>query len=227
MKKLFVDILYLLEGIELETSSKNTFLLIQLCQLLGFSSLQRYLLQPFVCSQKLDQLLQVFSISISNLNEDYFQNPISFLAQHFTEIPQEALFNLPLSTLQAILSSDSLLVENENILFQLLMTIISLDSNKAILLKFVKFEAVKPELLIQYFSNLTIDDIENDLWESIKKRLFFDILPDSKSNFKRWKHPNVIFTKQDSQLIIEKINSFSKENIPFSQKLVKFLNNLI
>jgi hypothetical protein len=100
-----------------------------------------------------------------------------------------------------ILSSDFLQIENEDYLFRIIIRMIELDKNRTILLQTIHFEFVSSHLLKQFFDNIPNDEIDFELFESLKKRLFTDYSDQEKLS-KRWKSkPKLLSQTKTSELL--------------------------
>lgn len=78
---------------------------------------------------------------------------------------------------------------------------IELDKNRTILLQTIHFEFVSSHLLKQFFDNIPNDEIDFELFESLKKRLFTDYSDQEKLS-KRWKSkPKLLSQTKTSELL--------------------------
>jgi hypothetical protein len=91
---------------------------------------------------------------------------------NFAELSFDQLLNLPNSVLEQLLQSPQLQVENEDFLFNRVVELITRDPNRKILLKSIYFPGVSPHLLINFFQNFPVEEIDLDFVESLKTRLF-------------------------------------------------------
>jgi hypothetical protein len=85
-----------------------------------------------------------------------------------------------------ILSSDSLQIESEDYLFELVSKMVRKEKNRMILLKFVKLDYVSGHLLKEFFESVPNDEIDSELLEELKKALVSDH-SDIQKLSKRWK----------------------------------------
>jgi hypothetical protein len=119
------------------------------------------------------------------LKEQYDQS-LSIAIQNFHIISFEALNKLSNSQLLKILLLESLQIYNEDYLFKIILNMIDLDKNRMILLQTIHFEFVSSDLLKRFFGNISHNQLDFELFNSLKKRLFLDY-SDSEKLSKRWK----------------------------------------
>jgi hypothetical protein len=85
------------------------------------------------------------------------------------------LDSFPSEKLEHIFPSKSLKIPNEDFLLELTSFLIKNDSNRRKLYQFVSFPAVSSNLLKQHFSTLKPEEIDSELLEALKMRLFCEI----------------------------------------------------
>jgi hypothetical protein len=115
------------------------------------------------------------------------------------------LFNkLPIFILENLFQSPQFQIEHEDILFTLVVGLIKKDPNRKSLLKFIYFPTVSTSLLINYFSNFSVEDIDSALFESIKTRFFCDVIMPTSLSFKsRWQNLPTSHTKEEIEEIFQ------------------------
>jgi hypothetical protein len=84
------------------------------------------------------------------------------------------------------------------------------DNHRMVLLKTVHFEYVSSHLLKSFFDNISIEDINFELFESLKKRIFSDYSNQKKLS-KRWKTKPKILSQKDTDEIFDILNSYFED----------------
>lgn len=96
---------------------------------------------------------------------------ISFAASNFDQLDKEKLKKLEISVLEEIISSDSLKLEEEDTLLQLLIELYENDINYSYLFEYVIFSNVKKETIKLFIETFDIEFLNLGIWKSISKRL--------------------------------------------------------
>jgi hypothetical protein len=100
----------------------------------------------------------------------------SFIASDFYELERSSIESLQVNELEDILSDESLRIESEDWLLSLL---ISLGSDFANLLGFVRFEHASSERIDAFVSAISYSSLDSRLWSSVCCRLRYRIVLDS------------------------------------------------
>jgi hypothetical protein len=124
--------------------------------------------------QTIEESLQFISKSYCEFFKKQFVQSLSLIIQHFNSLTFKDFDKLTNSQLLKIFSSESLQIENEDYLLDLIMNMINKDKNRMILLQTIRFEFVSSHLLKSLFNYIFNDEIDFELFESLKKRLFTD-----------------------------------------------------
>jgi hypothetical protein len=142
--------------------------------------------------------------------DEYSSEHVLFLIQNIENISIENLNRLPNSLLEKIFSSPDLQIVNEDFLFDRICQLIHIDKNKKYLLKTVKFPYVSSHLLKDFFGNFSVYDLDEDLFEPLKNRIFCDIFsPSSPPALTRWKEKPILLSLKE---ISNENQKLKKEN---------------
>jgi hypothetical protein len=163
-----------------------------LINVFGLSSLLQFISTQIQISQTLPSCLTFLSHVGSDILNEQFQSYLIFLISNIENISIDHLNSLPNFILDQILNSETLIVPNEDFLFHLITQLISLNKNRIILLKYIQFQFVSADLLTRFFQNFSSFDLDFDVFESLKPRLFSEILviTDSKQDGKKLQNLN-------------------------------------
>jgi hypothetical protein len=152
--------------------------------------------------QTIEESIDYLSKPNCEFFETHFQSSISILIQQFDHITQEQFKFISNSHFELILKSEELKIENEDFLFQLIISLIKEDSNRRSLLKFVQFSFVSSQLIQEYFCNFSIDEIDFELFEALKCGLFHVVFgKESGHSLNRWRNQTKLITKQENEEI--------------------------
>jgi hypothetical protein len=122
-----------------------------------------------------------------------------------------------------LFQSPQLQVENEDVLFNLVTDLIGRDPNRKILLKLIYFPGVSTEHLVNFFSNFPADEIDSDLFESIKTRLFCDIFQPNSLPPSRCRNPPTFRSKEE----IDKIFQLLQDHFQETSNPVELIETLL
>jgi hypothetical protein len=142
---------------------------------------------------------------------------LAVIIQNFHLVSFDNLQKLSNLHLLKIFSSELFQIENEDHFFQLIRKMIDEDKNRKVLLKTVHFEFVSSHFLKKFFENIPIDEIDFELFESLKKRLFSDY-SGQKQFANRWRTKPKILSETEASDILELLQSyFEEERNPLKQ----------
>jgi hypothetical protein len=166
--------------------------------LFGLSSLSQFICEHIAPPNNVQEALEFLSNHSCELYSQIFDQSLSILINHFSEISFEQLIKLPNFMLEKLFQSPQFQIENEDILFNLVVDLIGQDPNRKSLLKIIYFPAVSTSLLINYFNNFPVEEIDSDLFESFKTRFFCDVFMSSSLPFQsRWRNTPASRTKEE------------------------------
>lgn len=95
-------------------------------------------------------------------------------------------------------------------LFEIIIEMIKHDKNRLILLQTIHFEFVSSSLLKKFFEIIRNDEIDIEIFESLKKRLIEDYSNQSKLS-KRWKSKPTHLSEGETEELFQLLNSFSED----------------
>lgn len=98
------------------------------------------------------------------------QQLISFLAQNFDFIDKNKIKELDIELIEEIISNESLQLKEEDSLLRFLIELYEKDDRYSPLFEYVIFQNVQEETFELFMSTITFSDINNSVWESIRKR---------------------------------------------------------
>jgi hypothetical protein len=136
---------------------------------------------------------------------------MALLTRHFSEISIDQFLKLSNFILEKLFQSSQFQVENEDVLFNLVADLIGRDSKRKILLKLIYFPSVSTEHIVNFFSNFPADEIDSDLFESIKTRLFCDIFQPNSLPPSRWRSPPAFRSKEEIDKIFQLLQDYFQE----------------
>jgi hypothetical protein len=221
----FISFFDLLKGFSFISEHFDFSSLKLLIECFGIHNLSQFLSTKIPLPQTFQESLQFLSSSSCEFLKDHYSQSISLIIQHFNLISFEDLNKLSNPHLLKIFSSDSLQLECEDYLFQIIIHMIKEDKNRMILLKTIHFEFVSSELMKTFFDHIHFDEIDIELFESLKKRLFSDY---SVLNVltTRWKSKPSILSQKETADLFALLNSHSNEvNSPIQQVKQMKLDN--
>ena len=105
-----------------------------------------------------------------DLPDEPIQEEIDFLTTHFSEIDQEKLKNLRNSVIESVISNPQLLLENEDSLFQFIISLYLENSSLAYLFEHVDFLNISQDSINEFYEQFDFNDINHSIWSSLSKR---------------------------------------------------------
>jgi hypothetical protein len=192
------------------------FLVVDKLEIVGFEDI---LLQLCPIPSQFQEAESFLQFKFATSLQTHYQKSIEIVSSKFFEYNIENPPPFSLSVLESILFSSKLKIMNETILLQIIFEKIKIDSNYKTLLKHVHFGFVKSDILISFFSEVELMDLDLSVFQEIKKGLIELKLPISQELTKRWKETPNILPENEMKEIIEIVGDIceSKDNI--SQQL--------
>jgi hypothetical protein len=167
-----------------------------LIHLFGLSSLSDFISENLPLPQNpqeaIDFLSNLFCESYPNL----FNQSIGIIIEHFSKIKLEQFLKLSNFVLEQLFQSPQFQIDHEDISFDLVTDLITRDPNRKSLLKIIYFPGVSTTRLINYFIDYSFEEIDFDLFESIKVRLFCEVFQPNNLPSSRWRNPQTFRSKE-------------------------------
>jgi hypothetical protein len=183
----FVSFLDIFRGLPFYFQDYSLESVSYLIYLFGLTSLSQFICKHLASPNNVQEALEFLSNHSCELYAKIFEQSLSILTSHFSEIRIENLNKLPNFILESLFQSPQFQIDNEDILFNLVIDLIKRNPNRKSLLKIIYFPAVSTSLLINYFNNFPVEDIDSNLFESFKARFFCDIIMPNSIPFQlRW-----------------------------------------
>ena len=132
---------------------------------------------PLSIKNVIERLKTKLKYKIDNYDE------VNFIAKHFCEIEERQLNSLDVNTLELILSSPILRIDNEIYIFKFIDNLIN-ERGKQFkrLLNCVHFEFLTKTEMAKFLSLIEPEDLSGPIWHSLCNRLLLDVMDDNSSN---------------------------------------------
>jgi hypothetical protein len=170
------------------------------------------------------QSLQFIQSKDSFLFENKCQEAINQVSKFFSKIEYSEIEKCSTPILNKLFDSKTLFVGNEDDFFKIIQQLIQKDSENKILLSKIKFPFVSSSEMKNFFENFPFHDINLSLFESLKDRLFCDVLlPPFENKETRWTKSSLFLDSIKIQLIIQILDEFFQS----SENRVSNLQNLL
>jgi hypothetical protein len=173
--KCFIHFLNIFNGISFNFQLFSFSSLLFLIDLFGISPLFQFISSSIPLSSNIKESIEFLSIKGCEHFDKIFNHSITILTQHFEEITIDQFNYLTNFTLEMIFTNEELQYENENYLFDIVAKLIDKDPKRKELLKMINFSFVSSSSLKQFFEDFPLDEIDFDLFSSLKGRLLHDI----------------------------------------------------
>jgi hypothetical protein len=186
------------------------------------NSLLHIFIPNVLTPQSLDEAIDFLSKSYCCYLEAQFQAAIKILIHNILNISTNQLICLNNTALIHLVLSSELKVPDEDFLLNLINEIIQQDSNRKYLLSYLYYPFVSSNLMIKVFQKLSIHELDDELFQSLKQRLFSDVtIPNSEIPFERWSNSPKFISKKEIEEIFTLFNFTKNANI------VQNIQNLI
>lgn len=179
-------------------------------------------------SQKVNYIIDENNL-FKELFEQEYSSFIDDIAGHFYELDEETIINVKSRILNDILNSKNLKIKDEDSLLQILLnrrkSFIQNQQNKNVdenvknefFLEKVHYEFLSEESIKNFVNEISFYDLNNDLWESVSRRLILPFENQNKNerSFKQPK-PKIEFPyKDDEQFkgILKHLSEITNGNI--------------
>lgn len=206
----------MLQGSEIYFEENELEQLNELATFLDFEYLKDYIRENFprFASSVIDNSYENAILFLQNSNRSpiEFDAAVEIAAIKFSEIPISTISQFSIQALENILNSVQLRIKNENQLFLIILNLAEVDKKYLRLLTYVKFPFVNPKLLRKFFDHLSFEDLDQQLFDQIKNRLYCDIIPNPIENLDRWLEPPILFDIEEIKLLLNLLDSFAGPN---------------
>jgi hypothetical protein len=145
------------------------------------------------------------------------------MIHHFSDIRPGQFLKLPNFVLEKLFQSPQLQVDDEDFLFNLVVDLIGRDPSRKTLLKSIYFPGVSSFRLINFFTNFPPEEIDSDLFESLKTRLFCEVYLPNSIPPSRWRNSLTPRSKEE----IESIFQFLQEHFHRTTNPVQLIQSVI
>jgi hypothetical protein len=175
-----------------------------LIHLFGISSLSQFICKNLASPQNVQEAIEFLSDRSCELYSQIFEQSFSILVNHFSEIRHEQFLQLLNFILESSFQSPQIQINNENILFILVIDLIKRDPNRKNRVQIIYFPATSSSLLIKCFSNFSAEEIDSDLFEFVKTRFFCDVTMPTSPIFKsQWRNQPASLTKEEIEEVLQ------------------------
>jgi hypothetical protein len=187
---------------------------------IGFSAGIQIISSQIPIPTSLEESLEIIQIDPSLLHEKQFRPALTLLSSNFFKIEFPSLSSLPPSILHEIFSCPTLRVRTENEFCQVIEQLISINEGNKILLSDLDFRFLCVESVRRVLSRIEAEDIDSDLFEALKQRLFCSVHVESEDIPKQryTESPNV-HTSEEHHSVFRLVESFFKSREDLSSKL--------
>lgn len=167
----FIDFLRIFDGQPFHWAKYSFTSTISLIQSFSISPLSHVISDSIPLPKSLTESLDFVSKDVTSMFEKAFSHSISIIVDNFQLLSADQVVSLPNNHIETILQSERLHYKNEDYLLQFILKLTERDQNRKALLKHVCFPAVSTRMMKSFLSQFTVEDLDTDLFEELKKRL--------------------------------------------------------
>jgi hypothetical protein len=193
-----------------------------LIRLLGLSSLSQFICQNLPSPRNIQEAIDFLSNHSCDFYPRIFNESMTVLIDHFSEIRTNQFLKMANFVLEKLFQSTQLQIDSENILFDLVVDLIGRDPNRKILLRTIFFPGVSFSRLISYFNTFTVEEMDYDLFESLKIRLFCDVFQSNSVPSSAMARSSSISSKEEFNEIINLVQSYFHKTSNSVELIKKF-----
>ena len=130
-------------------------------------------------AESIEHLVKIEKVLLDNSDEIAYHQAnieklISNISKKFYELSIEELKKLPFEYLYEIISSDQLVVRDEDWLFDIVLDLYENDSSYSKLFSMILFTNLSTASIDKFIKRFSLDDIDQEIWHSFCKRLLPD-----------------------------------------------------
>ena len=179
-----------------------------------YFNIQREFLKTLTTENVIDRLHSIIENSLKK-STDFIEiknEMINFAALHFESINHDQLKTLDISTLDSILSNESLKLRDEDSLLDFILSLYEDNCEYSVLFEYVQFSNISENYLISFIQKFDIEYINEKIWNSICYRLLHSkseyIQSERYQNFdnKKQNNPEIYDVKEFKYSEFEKFN---------------------
>jgi outer membrane murein-binding lipoprotein Lpp len=157
-----------------------------------------FISEQFPFPQTVSEALEFLPNPKNDLFMQQFNHSLNILVDKVDELSFQDFNRLPNYGLSRLFTHPNLRIQSENNLFEFISQSIKTDPNRKHLLKIISYPAVSSQLLIDFCSDFPFEELNSDIFEALKLRLFCDIAyPNCSVPFSRWKKPPRFISRKE------------------------------
>jgi hypothetical protein len=145
------------------------FHIVDQLEIIGF---EHILLQLYPIPTKFNESMSFLQFKFAPSLQIHFQKAVEIVSSKFYKFNLTNIPPFSIIVFEHILSSSKLKIINETTLFQIILGKNKTDSNYSCLMKYVHFAFVKPDLLINFFSERDLLNLDLSVFKRLKLNLF-------------------------------------------------------
>jgi hypothetical protein len=149
----FLSFLDIFKGLSFYFQNHSLESVSSIIHLFGLSSLSQFICKNLPSPRNIQEALEFLSNHSCHFYPEVFGESLEILIQHFSQIRLDQFLKLSNFVLENFLQSPKLQIDKEDILFNLIVELITRDSSRKILLKSIYFPAVSTSHLINFFNS--------------------------------------------------------------------------
>lgn len=163
--------------------------------------------------QSFEEAIEFLSKSFCSELHDQYEVAISLVQTNYSQISPHQFHQLNNASLYQIFTSAQLKISHEDSLFQIITGLISKDQNRIRLLSTIRYPYVSSHLLIDFFKDFSVKDVDDNLFEAFKERLFSDIAkPNSQILYERFSEIPLFLSRQEINEIFSFLQTYLKSS---------------
>jgi hypothetical protein len=169
--------------------SEVLFQVVDKLEIIGFESL---LFHIYPIPTKFKEALHYLQFNFAASLKTHFERSIQIVSSKFYKFNLSNIPEFSVQIFESLLCSPNLKILNENLLLQIILEKINIDSNYFCLLKYIHFAFVNSDVLINFLSEVDLINIDFSLFQNIKNGLTKFKLLISQELTEIWKEPPII-----------------------------------
>lgn len=196
----------------------------------GFRQLKKLISSSILFPQNFDHALTLLSKPILIHHKSQFDQSIEIFLKNLQRLNEEHFHQLHNFSLINLFSSPQFQIWNENQFFQMIIKMIKTSYTRKALLKTVRYPYVSSDLLKSFFQDFSVHEVDIELFEALKERLFSDVAkPTFEIPAERWIDSYNFLSREEIDEIFQILHNYFRTNknpVQLIQKIIQDINEL-
>jgi hypothetical protein len=222
----FESFLSIFKGSSFRFNAFDLSSLLYLIDYFDLKSLPQFISDSIPLPTNLEESISFLSKNNNKFLEKHIQKSIDILIENIKHVSINQFLEISNENLLFIFNSSKLLIRDEDFLFTLIVQLIEQDFSKKILLPTIYFPLVSSNLLKSFFQHFPVEEIDVELFEKLKERLFIDVLFSESIKSSRYQNQPNLITKSEIEETSKILQNYFQKPVKMNESTQELITQV-